>query len=136
QVVVEGGFAVALAQHAFDHMGGQDVAGGVVAAKALGVEEAHVQRLLVARNVGGGDLQVILVHVVGDPVDGLDAGNQTVLERAEGGDQLVGAGRGQGVADISLDGCHRPPVDAKRSGGAVRRLRIGGAVGWGAGPEA
>src|SRR5690606_29670415 len=100
QVVVEGGFAVALAQHAFGHMGGQDVAGGVVAAKALGVEEAHVQRLLVARNVGGGDLQVILVHVVGDPVDGLDAGNQAVLERAEGGDQLVGAGRGQGVADI------------------------------------
>src|SRR5690606_25041673 len=42
QVGVEGGLAVALAQHTLHHVGRQHVGAGVVAAEALGVEEAHI----------------------------------------------------------------------------------------------
>ena len=124
---------VAFAQHAFDHLRRQHHAAGVVAAKALGVDKAHLQGLLGAWHVDLGDAQVLAVYVVGDGVDGLDPRNQLVLEAAQGGDQLVGAGAGQGVTDVGFDRRHRPVGNAEAGGHAVQQLRFGDAVGRGAG---
>lgn len=67
----EGGVAVAFAQHAFDHLRGQQHAGGVVAAEALGVDEAHFQAR--DRTITSLQAQVLAMHIVGDPVDGFQA---------------------------------------------------------------
>jgi hypothetical protein len=62
---------VALAQHLLGDARRQHHAGGVVAAEALGVDEADVQ--VVAAGVTVGQADVGLVHVVGEGLDGLDA---------------------------------------------------------------
>ena len=60
---------------------------GIVAAKALGVDEGHVQRLVTHFAIDGGQAQVLLMHVASDRVDGLDARHDAVPERAERGDR-------------------------------------------------
>jgi len=74
--------------------------------------------------VAHGQIQMRMVHIVGNVVDGGDAWQQTVVPGAEHGGELIAAGGRHGVAHVGLDRCNGQRFDAvgqlqRRYGGSV-----------------
>ena len=75
-------------------------------------------------------MQALGIDIVGDFINGFDAGNDAVFENTERGHQLIAAGGRERMTDIGLDRTDRPMLNTESACDLIQNQGFGHSILW------